>query len=82
MLKDADLPLEFWHEAVEVDDYERSRLQSVPIVDGHQISPEQAFTGKMPDIYYISIWGSKFYSYLHPKTIPANQRHGKLVDWG
>ncbi|KAI0994162.1 hypothetical protein K3495_g14020, partial [Podosphaera aphanis] len=82
MLKDADLPLEFWDEAVEADTYMRNRLQTGPIVDGRQVSPEQAFTGKIPDIDHIRIWGSKCYSYLHPKTIPANQRHDKLVDRG
>ncbi|KAI1001824.1 hypothetical protein K3495_g6378 [Podosphaera aphanis] len=49
-LKDADLPLEFWDEAVEADAYMRNRLQTGPIVDGRQASPEQAFTGKIPGI--------------------------------
>ncbi|KAI0992587.1 hypothetical protein K3495_g15598 [Podosphaera aphanis] len=70
MLKGAELPLEFWDEAVEADTHLRNRLQNGPIVDGKQISPEQTFTGLIPDVDHIRIWGSKCYSYLHPKTIP------------
>jgi hypothetical protein len=82
MLKDAGLPIEFWDEAVEADTYMRNRTDTGPTIDGKRISPEEAFTGKMPSIDHIRVWGSKCYSYIHPKTIPANQRHDKLVDRG
>lgn len=82
MLKDASLPIEFWDEAVEADTYMRNRTSTGPTIDGKQVSPEEAFTGKTPSIDHIRVWGSKCYSYIHPKTIPADQRHDKLVDRG
>jgi hypothetical protein len=82
MLKDAGLPIEFWDEAVEADTYMRNRTNTGPTIDGKQVSPEEAFTGKTPSIDHIRVWGSKCYSYIHPKTIPADQRHDKLVDRG
>lgn len=63
MLKDANLPLEFWDEAVETDVYICNRTQTGPVVDGIQISPEEAFTGLRPDIGHIAVWGSRCVSY-------------------
>ena len=62
MLKDAGLPIEFWDEAVEADAYVRNRTATGPIIDGNQVSPEEAFTGKKPSIDHIRVWGSKCYS--------------------
>ncbi|KAI1001412.1 hypothetical protein K3495_g6791 [Podosphaera aphanis] len=50
LLKDSDLPLEFWDEAVETNVYFRNRTQTGPLVDGVQISPEEAFTVNVDDI--------------------------------
>jgi hypothetical protein len=82
MLKDAGLPIEFWDEAAEADTYMQNRTNTGPTIDGKQVSPEEAFTGKTLSIDHIRVWGSKCYSYIHPKTIPADQRHDKLVDRG
>ncbi|KAF7566254.1 hypothetical protein PtrM4_145740 [Pyrenophora tritici-repentis] len=82
MLKDAGLPIEFWDEAVEADAYLRNRTNTGPTINGKQVSPEEAFTGTKPSIDHIRVWGSKCYSYINPKTIPADQRHDKLVDRG
>ncbi|KAI1684896.1 Dimer-Tnp-hAT dimerization containing protein [Pyrenophora tritici-repentis] len=82
MLKDAGLPIEFWDEAVEADAYLRNRTSTGPTIDGKQVSPEEAFTGRTPSIDHIRVWGSRCYSYINPKTIPADQRHDKLVDRG
>lgn len=82
MLKEARLPMEFWDEAVEADAYLRNRTQTGPVIDGIQVSPEEAYTGNKPSIDHIRIWGSKCFSYINPKTIPAQQRHDKLVDRG
>ena len=82
MIKDAGLPIEFWDEAVEADAYMRNRTATGPTIDGKQVSPEEAFTRKKPSIDHIRVWGSKCYSYINPKTIPADQRHDKLVDRG
>lgn len=82
MLKDAELPLEFWDEAVETDVYIRNRTQTGPFIEGLQISPEEAFTGLKPDIGHIAVWGSKCISYINPHTIAKGQRTDKLVDRG
>ncbi|KAF7568230.1 hypothetical protein PtrM4_128430 [Pyrenophora tritici-repentis] len=67
MLKDADA-------------YLRNRTNTGPMINGKQVSPEEAFTGTKPSIDHIRVYGSKCYSYINPKTIPADQRHDKLVD--
>ncbi|CCE33421.1 related to retrotransposon HobS hobase [Claviceps purpurea 20.1] len=82
MLKDANLPLEFWDEAVEADAYLRNRTQVGPTIKDRQVSPEEAFTGEVPSIDHIRVWGSKCYTYVNLETIPAHQRHDKLVDTG
>jgi hypothetical protein len=82
MLKEARLPMEFWDEAAEADVYLRNRTNTGPTIDDRQVSPEEAFTGTIPSIDYIRVWGSKCYSHINPKTIPSNQRHDKLVDRG
>jgi hypothetical protein len=55
MLKDADLPIEFWDEAVEADTYMRNHTNTGPTIDGKQVSPEEAFTGKTPSIDHIRV---------------------------
>jgi hypothetical protein len=82
MLNDASLPLEFWDEAVTADAYLRNRTNTGPIIDRKITSPEGAWTGVTPSIDHIRVWGSKCYSYINPKTIPAGQRHDKLVNTG
>jgi hypothetical protein len=82
MLKDANLPIEFWDEAAEADAYIRNRTASGPSVDGIQVSPEEAFSGERPTIDHIRVWGTKCYSYVNPKSLPANTRHDKLMDRG
>ena len=72
MLKDAGLPLEFWDEAVEADAYIRNRTASGPEINGKCTSPEEAYTGEKPSIDHIRVWGGKCYSYVDPKSLPAN----------
>ena len=80
MLKEAGLPLEFWDDAVEHDAYIRNLTDTGPIIDGSVVSPHEAYTGVTPSIDHIKVWGHKAFAYIHPKTIPANQRHDKLRD--
>jgi hypothetical protein len=82
MLDDAELPMEFWDEAVETDAYIRNRLPTGPEIDGQITCPEQAYTGEKPNILNIRVWGSKAYDYVNPKTLPAKARHDKLVQRG
>jgi hypothetical protein len=60
----------------------RNRTDTSPVIDGSVVSPQEAVTGVTPSIDHIRVWGSKCYSYVHPKTIPAGQRHDKLVNPG
>jgi hypothetical protein len=82
MIKNACLPIEFWDEAAETSAYIRNRIPIGPIVEGKRTSPEQVYTGEKPRVDHIRVWGSKCYSYVNPKTLPAKGRHDKLVDRG
>lgn len=82
MLDDAQLPVEFWDEAVEADAYIRNRLPTGPLVEGKPTSPEQVFSGKRPYVDHVRVWGSKCYTYLNPKTLPAKGRSDKLMHRG
>ncbi|RFU24803.1 hypothetical protein B7463_g11531, partial [Scytalidium lignicola] len=53
MLKEADLPLEFWDEAIEADVYLRNRTDTGPVINGKTVSPEEAWTGVTPSIDHI-----------------------------
>jgi hypothetical protein len=55
MLKEADLPLEFWDEAVEHDTYIRNLIDTGPVIDSSIISPHEAYTGTTPVIDYIKV---------------------------
>lgn len=82
MLKDADLPLEFWDWAVEADTYIRNRTSGGPLIDGLRISPEEAYTGEKPSIDHIRVFGSVCYSYVSPKSMPTGMTSKKLLDSG
>ena len=71
MLKEADLPLEFWDKAVEYDVYMHNRTDTGPVINRNIISPQEVFTGETPPIDHIRVWGSKCYFYINLKTIPA-----------
>lgn len=82
MLKDADLPLEFWDWAVESDAYVRNRVSGGPLVDGIRISPEEAYTGEKPSIDHIRVFGYVAYSYVSPKSLPVGTTSKKFIDTG
>ena len=82
MLEEAQLPIEFWDEAAEADSYMRNRTDVGPIIKGRKTSPMEAFTGETPSIDHIRRWGSKCYYYVDRKTVPASERHDKLVNPG
>ena len=82
MLKDAELPLEFWPEAAQADVYLRNRVATGPMIDGNPTAPIEAFTGVKPSIDHIRVWGCKCYSYVDPRSIPSGDKSGKLTDKG
>jgi hypothetical protein len=82
MIKDAELPIEFWAEAAETDAYLRNRTNVGPEIEGKPTCPEEAFTGTQPSIDHVRVWGCKAYSYVDPRSLPALGRRDKFVDRG
>jgi hypothetical protein len=82
LLQEALLPAEFWDEAIEYDAYLRNCTATGPTLDENPTSPFQAYTGEKPSLENVKVFGSKCYMYIEKKTIPANQRHDKLMNTG
>jgi hypothetical protein len=57
MLKDANLLAELWVEAAQADVYIRNRVSNGPIINGLQVSLEEAFTRIKPSIKHLRVWG-------------------------
>ena len=70
LLKDAKMPPEFWVDACQAGVYTRNRVGSGPTVNDHLISPYEAFTGKVPSVDHIRVWGCKVHSYMERESIP------------
>jgi hypothetical protein len=77
------LLIEFWDKAAEADIYLQNRL---PRRKGLQSKtyiffPEEAFTGRKGQITarHVRVFGCKYYSYIDPKSLPADRRKDKLV---
>ena len=81
-LADSHLPLDFWDEAVEHDAYIRNRLPVGPMVAGKLTCPEFAYSGEMPSIEKLRVWGSRCFAYVDPKTLAKGHRKDKLVPRG
>ncbi|KAK6604475.1 hypothetical protein H4I95_06378 [Botrytis cinerea] len=45
-----------------------------------QVSPHEAWTGIVPSIAHIKMWGSKCYSHVDPASHPSGARRDKLMD--
>ena len=82
MVKDVQLPIEFWPEAAVTDVYLRNRVATGPIVDGQPTTPIEAFEGVKPSIDYLRVWGCKCYSFVDPRSLPVGSRKDKLIDRG
>lgn len=82
MLQDAQLPMQFWDEAAMADAYLRNRIASGPIIDEKPTSPEQVYTGKLPSIDHVRVWGCKCISYVNPNSHPVGTRRDKLMPKG
>jgi len=86
MIKEAELPIELWHKAAEADAYLRNRTACGPYRTRddrkERITPEEAYTGVVPNINHIRVWGSVCYTYVHPKSLPAGTRQDKFMDRG
>ena len=74
------MPSEFWVDACQAGVYIRNRIGSGPTVNDHLISPHEAFTGKVPSVDHIRVWGCKVHSYMERESIPQGFRRDKLMD--
>lgn len=80
LLKDAKMPPEFWVDACQAGIYVRNRIGNGPVVNDHMISPYEAFTGRVPNVDHIRVWGCKVHSYMERESIPQGLRRDKLMD--
>ena len=80
MLKDADLLLKFWAEAVKTDVYLQSCINTDPWVNDESITSIQAFTGMKPSIDHLQVWGCKCYSYVDLRSVLSADKAEKLTD--
>ncbi|KAI1003485.1 hypothetical protein K3495_g4723 [Podosphaera aphanis] len=84
MIDDAELPIEFWDEAVEYDSYIRNRLPLGPIINGKLTSPMEACTGVRPNIDHIRPWGYNVYGGRPRKDQKINEKEkdytGEVMD--
>ncbi|KAI1004161.1 hypothetical protein K3495_g4052 [Podosphaera aphanis] len=88
MLDDAKLPVEFWCEAAQAQAYTRARMRRGPImveniIDKktgkpakveYRISPEEAFTRKVPRVHdHIKTWGCKVITQVPRASLPGRK---------
>lgn len=82
MLEDANMPIEFWPEALEACTIMRNALPNGPDIDGFKVSPEEAFTGIQPTVSHFKVWGCKAVVYMDSRSQPAGMRSDKLMNRG
>ena len=83
MLKDQNLPLEFWDEAAVSGAYVRNRIMNGPKAGDKIFSPYEAFYGQPATIDHFRRFGCQAVSYVNPKSLPAyDKRNPKQVDKG
>ncbi|KAG9246181.1 hypothetical protein BJ878DRAFT_566033 [Calycina marina] len=75
LLKNTNLPVEFWDEALEYDDAITRNCTAVgPLIDDEITSPIGAYIGQKPSINNIKVFGSRCYAHIKEDTIPPGQR--------
>jgi hypothetical protein len=82
ILKEVGLPLKFWDKSVEYDIYIRHCTNIGLDLNGINRSLTEVFIEILPDIEMCKTWGSKYYSYINPKTMSNRQCYDKLRDTG
>ena len=55
MIKETELPIEFWVQAAETDAYLHNHTAIEPIIDGQATTSEEAFTEAKPFIDHIHV---------------------------
>lgn len=81
LLFDAQLPKSFWAEAVQTAVYLINRSPT----SGHDITPEEAFTGKKPSLSHIHVFGTKCMAQIpkqRRKKLDPKSQEAILVGFG
>jgi hypothetical protein len=77
------LLIEFWDKAAEADIYLQNRLFRKEGLQSeiYIFFLEEVFTGRKGQITtrYIRVFGCKYYTYINPKSLPAERRKDKFV---
>ncbi len=81
MIKEAQLSIEFWIQAVQTDAYLHNWTATDFLINGKQTTLEKAFTDVKSFINYIHVWECKCYSYVDLKLLPEG-RCDKFMNWG
>jgi hypothetical protein len=85
LCKDAKLPLQFWCYAAETICYYRNRIEipyELSKILNKEISPEELWTGKQPEVNHMRVWGCKVISYVDPDSLPVGTKNRSLADRG
>ena len=82
IIHNAQLPIKFWDKAAKTSAYLKNHTPAGPIIDDKPTSPEQIYTGKLPTIDHIRVWGCKCIAYINPDSHPTGTRRDKLMPKG
>ena len=80
MIKETELPIKFWVQAVETDAYLHNHTAIELIIDGQATTSEKTFIRAKPFIDHIHVWGCKCYFFVDSKSLPAEDRQDKFMN--
>jgi hypothetical protein len=83
-LKDAGLPLEFWDWAAEHSTYLWNIMPHGPVVDSTRLTPRGAYSGKVPDVDHVKLFGCVCYLFIRAclaKIICPDYKNNPNLDY-
>ena len=80
MIKEAELPIEFWVQAAETNAYLHNCTAIKLIMNGQATTSEKAFTEAKSFIDHIHVWEYKCYFFVDSKSLPARDRQDKFMN--
>ena len=80
MIKETELSIKFWVQAVETDVYLHNHTAIRLIIDGQATTSEKTFTEAKSFIDYIHVWECKCYFFVDPKSLSARDRQDKCMN--
>ena len=82
MLKELNILVEFWLEALDACTVIRNALLNRLDIDGFKVSPNKAFTRKRSSVLHFKVWGYRAVVYIDAKSQTARIRSDKLINRG